>query len=101
MSQTAIEALQQARQRMRNCWGAIQSNQVIDKDVEGSLKRGMDEIDAALSALSTKLQEPVGEISVLPCDVTVGSTIFRKGVNFGIFVRALQRHHHLEQRDGK
>lgn len=46
---------------------------------------------ATLRTLSTTLQKPVGEISVLPCDVTVGSTIFRKGVNFGIFVRALQR----------
>lgn len=42
------EALTAARKRMRNCRGAIESNQVVDKDVHGSLTRGMADIDAAL-----------------------------------------------------
>lgn len=44
-----VKALEQAKKRMRNCRGAIESNQVIDKDVHGSLTNGMADIDAALS----------------------------------------------------
>lgn len=43
-----VEALEAAKKRMRNCRGAIESNQVEDKDVHGSLGRGMRDIDAAL-----------------------------------------------------
>jgi hypothetical protein len=43
------EALESAKKRMRNCRGAIESNQVVDKDVHGSLGNGIRDIDAALS----------------------------------------------------
>lgn len=42
------KALEQARKRFRNARGAIESNQVVDKDVHGMMQRGMDEIDATL-----------------------------------------------------
>lgn len=45
------EALAGARKRMVNSRGAIESNQVVDKDVRGNLTRGIDDIDAALSEL--------------------------------------------------
>lgn len=44
-----VKALEQAKKRMRNCRGAIESNQVVDKDVHGSLTNGMADIDAALA----------------------------------------------------
>jgi len=43
-------ALTDARKTMRNARGACESNQVVDKDVEGQLTRGMERIDAALNA---------------------------------------------------
>jgi hypothetical protein len=46
-----VKALEQAKKRMRNCRGAIESNQVIDKDVHGLLTNGMADIDAAIRAL--------------------------------------------------
>lgn len=49
-------ALRAAKTRMRNCRGAIESDQVIDKDVHGSLARGISDIDAALAP-----QEPAPE----------------------------------------
>jgi uncharacterized iron-regulated protein len=50
-------ALGQAKKRMRNCRGAIESNQVVDKDVHGSLTNGMADIDAALRALIPEREE--------------------------------------------
>jgi hypothetical protein len=44
-----VAALTDAKRRMRNCRGAIESNQVVDKDVHGGLTRGMEAIDAALA----------------------------------------------------
>lgn len=44
-----VKALEQAKKRMRNCRGAVESNQVIDKDVHGSLTNGMADIDSALA----------------------------------------------------
>ena len=41
-------ALEQAKKRMKNCRKAIASNQVVDKDVSGSLARGIAEIDYSL-----------------------------------------------------
>ena len=48
----AIDALPltEIRRRVRNIWGAILSNQVVDKDVEGQAKSLLDAIDAALKA---------------------------------------------------
>lgn len=46
-----VKALEAAKKRMRNCRGAIESNQVVDKDVHGSLTRGMADIDAVLKEL--------------------------------------------------
>jgi hypothetical protein len=50
--ETVVEALplREIRRRVRNIWGAISSNQVIDKDVEGQAKRLLADIDAALAA---------------------------------------------------
>lgn len=50
-------ALEQAKKRMRNCRGAIESNQVVDKDVHGSLTNGMADIDAAIRALIPEQKE--------------------------------------------
>lgn len=47
----ALKALEAAKNRMRNSRGAIESDQVVDKDVHGSLTRGMSDIDAALKAI--------------------------------------------------
>lgn len=45
----ALEAaLRDAKQTMRNSRGAIESNQVEDKDVRRQLTRGMERIDAAI-----------------------------------------------------
>jgi hypothetical protein len=51
-AETVVEAmpLKEIRRRVRNIWGAISSNQVIDKDVEGQAKRLLADIDAALAA---------------------------------------------------
>jgi hypothetical protein len=38
--------------RLRNARGAVESNQVVDKDVLGTLSRAITEIDAALSTTS-------------------------------------------------
>lgn len=38
-------ALDEIRRRVRNIWGAISSNQVIDKDVEGQAKQLLDYLD--------------------------------------------------------
>jgi len=43
------KALESAKKTMRNCQSAIGSNQVVDKDVNGNLKRGQVAIDAALA----------------------------------------------------
>lgn len=43
-------ALIAAKTRMRNCRGAIESDQVVDKDVHGSLQNGIRDIEDALSA---------------------------------------------------
>lgn len=43
-------ALIAAKTRMRNCRGAIESNQVIDKDVHGSLQNGIRDIQDALAS---------------------------------------------------
>lgn len=51
-SEKLVDALKEARKRMRNCRGAIESNQVVDKDVHGSLTSGMTEIDAVLALIS-------------------------------------------------
>jgi hypothetical protein len=40
-----MSELEEIRRRVRNIWGAISSNQVIDKDVEGQAKRLLDYID--------------------------------------------------------
>jgi hypothetical protein len=47
-----IEDLQWVRQRVRNCRGAIESNQVEDKDVRGSLLRITDRLDDIITRLS-------------------------------------------------
>lgn len=43
-------ALIAAKTRMRNCRGAIESDQVIDKDVRGSLQNGIRDIQDALAS---------------------------------------------------
>lgn len=43
-------ALIAAKTRMRNCRGAIESDQVIDKDVHGSLQNGIRDIQDALAS---------------------------------------------------
>lgn len=43
-------ALIAAKTRMRNCRGAIESNQVVDKDVHGSLQNGIRDIQDALAS---------------------------------------------------
>lgn len=43
-------ALIAAKTRMRNCRGAIESDQVIDKDVHGSLQNGIRDIETALAS---------------------------------------------------
>lgn len=43
-------ALIAAKTRMRNCRGAIESDQVIDKDVHGSLQNGIRDIEASLAS---------------------------------------------------
>lgn len=48
------EALEAAKKRMQNCRGAIESNQVADKDVHGSLAQGIRDIDAALAGQEGK-----------------------------------------------
>lgn len=50
------KALEAAKKRMRNCRGAIESNQVVDKDVHGSLKIGMADIDAALASFTAFME---------------------------------------------
>jgi hypothetical protein len=44
------EALSSVRQSVKNARGAIESNQVVDKDVHGTLTRVIAAIDAVLSA---------------------------------------------------
>lgn len=44
------EALRAARATMRNCFGAIESDQIEDKDVHRQLIRGVKAADAALGA---------------------------------------------------
>ncbi|MCK1543332.1 hypothetical protein IVB12_15560 [Bradyrhizobium sp. 179] len=46
-----IEDLKWVRQRVRNCRGAIESNQVEDKDVRGSLLRITDRLDDIIARL--------------------------------------------------
>ncbi len=46
------EALTRVRQRARNARGAIESNQVVDKDVHGSMNWIMETIDEALRSPS-------------------------------------------------
>jgi hypothetical protein len=43
------KAMTAARASIRNARGAVESNQVSDKDVHGTLTRAMQQIDAALS----------------------------------------------------
>ncbi|WP_312619145.1 hypothetical protein [Agrobacterium pusense] len=43
-------ALIAAKTRMRNCRGAIESDQVVDKDVHGSLGNGIRDIQEALAS---------------------------------------------------
>lgn len=43
-------ALIAAKTRMRNCRGAIESDQVVDKDVHGSLQNGIRDIQEALDS---------------------------------------------------
>ena len=43
-------ALIAAKARMRNCRGAIESDQVVDKDVHGSLGNGIRDIQKALAS---------------------------------------------------
>jgi len=43
-------ALIAAKTRMRNCRGAIESDQVVDKDVHGSLQNGIRDIQDALAS---------------------------------------------------
>ena len=59
-----VDGIQQARKRMRNCRGAIESDQVVDKDVHGSLTRGMADIDAVLINLLSE-----GEAAFKPLTV--------------------------------
>ena len=44
------EALIAAKTRMRNCRGAIESDQVVDKDMHGSLQNGIRDIQEALAS---------------------------------------------------
>lgn len=44
------KALIAAKTRMRNCRGAIESDQVVDKDVHGSLQNGIRDIQEALAS---------------------------------------------------
>lgn len=43
------EALAAARTVMRNAWGAVTSDQVVDKQVDKMLRRGLDAVDRALT----------------------------------------------------
>lgn len=47
----AMAALQAARAVMRNAWGAVTSDQVVDKQVDKMLRKGIDEADAVLSSV--------------------------------------------------
>ena len=49
-NQALVEALEGAAKTMRNCRGAIESGQVVDKDVRGNLTRARDRIFEALEA---------------------------------------------------
>lgn len=85
MQNEITEALKAARKRMRNCMGAIESNQVVDKDVHGSLKRGIADIDEALSAALTQAAEPVAwtdafELEGLAKPDNGSALMFRKSV---------------------
>lgn len=50
------------RRRVRNIYGAISSNQVIDKDVEGQAKRLLEYIDA-LPAIEAGWREPEQQLA--------------------------------------
>lgn len=54
-------ALIAAKTRMRNCRGAIESNQVVDKDVHGSLQNGICDIEEALSAAGPLAAQAVAD----------------------------------------
>lgn len=45
------EELKAARKTMRNCQGAVETNQVGDKNVRGQLKRGIRRIDEVLNEM--------------------------------------------------
>lgn len=51
VSVTLIEDLTWVRQRVRNCRGAIESGQVTDKDVRGSLLRVTERLDEIIASL--------------------------------------------------
>lgn len=46
-----VEVVRDLRQRIKNARGAIESGQVVDKDVHGSLGRAIEQFDALLSDL--------------------------------------------------
>lgn len=55
---TLTEALAAVRRRTKSARGAIESDQVVDKDVHGSLTWVLETIDAAIRALPTQGEQP-------------------------------------------
>jgi hypothetical protein len=55
------ESLLDIRKSVKNARGAIESNQVVDKDVHGTLTRVLSKIDAALDTLHSAALTPHGE----------------------------------------
>lgn len=47
----AMAALRAARKVMRNAWGAVTSDQVVDKQVDKMLRKGWEAADAVLSSV--------------------------------------------------
>jgi len=79
-------ALEAARATMRNVLGAIESDQIEDKEVRRQLKRGIQAADEALAALKAKGGEPVayafywpdgGLMGVYTSDVSPDETLRR------------------------
>lgn len=53
-----IEDLTWIRQRVRNCRGAVESGQITDKDVRGSLLRVSDRLDEIIARLRDHVESP-------------------------------------------
>jgi hypothetical protein len=72
------ESLLDIRTSVKNASGAIESNQVVDKDVHGTLTRVLSKIDAALDTLHSAALTPHGEEAAAtpaPQHLSMGSTL--------------------------